>query len=294
MEDLIDNIFLVVIAALFVIFLIYRPEYECTLGTNYSKNLTTEAEHYGNVDDMNTPNLSSSKTFNMETNQEVTQDDVNMTFGKDYGNIGLLVDRAVAQIADYTIRGVVTPCMTSQQVMTVDERIECVQSYKHYWTDILKYPIIDMFGDMERLEINPFTMGQNKLADQQYEATVGLTQAFAKSLDRTLDLTRTKYSTLGYVPEEFKKNFQFVLKQWFMYRLYQIFRNPDHKWSGSELGETTASVVSETDADTLSTGLPEDADDTTMITNGIYSATCSDIESGKVKVYVDGTAIRCA
>jgi hypothetical protein len=214
-SKLIDNIFLVVIAIIFLFFLLYKPEYDCVISTNYVNN---NSEHYAN-----------NTRYNITG---ITQKDINNSFGTEYGNIVPIVDRTVNKIINYTIRIVITPCMISKKLNNLDSRIKCITEYKHYYTDILNIPISDMFSEMnrDRLHIDPFK-GQTKKSDQQYEATVGLAQAFTKSLEDTIAIMKTKYSTFGYDPIDFENNLKFVLKQEFIYSLMEIFRDPDKKWS---------------------------------------------------------------
>lgn len=264
-SKLIDNIFLAVIAVIFLIFLLYKPEYDCIIGTNY--NGVEQKENYTN-------NTQYSIT-------DIEQEDINQSFGTEFENVILVVDRAVNKIVDYTEKGVVTPCMTSNNITGLDNRIRCIIEYKHYFTDVLKYPITDMFNDLDRLNIDPFRLGTTKKYDQQYEAVVRLVRSFIKSLEGTLAILKTKYSTFGYISKDFKMNFIFVLKQEFVYGLMEIFRDPDKKWSSIDTKTNTSPT--------------KDKDEIirTPITMGNFTISCSDLESGNLNIHVDGTKLMC-
>jgi hypothetical protein len=210
---LIDNIFLVIISIIFLFFLLYKPEYDCVLGTNYINN----SEHYAN-----------NTRYNITG---ITQKDINNSFGTEYGNIVPIVDRTVNKIINYTIRIVVTPCMTSKKLNDLDSRIKCITEYDHFYTDILNIPISDMFSEMnrDRLNIDPF-IGKTKKSDQKYQAKTRLGRAYIKSLSSSLSIMKTKYSTFGYDMKDFENNLKFALKQEFIYGLMEIFRDPDKKW----------------------------------------------------------------
>jgi len=214
-SKLLNNIFVVVISIIFLFFLLYKLEYDYILDINYISN---NYEYYTN-----------NTRYNITG---ITQENINKSFGTEYGNIIPIVDRIVDKIINYTIRIVVTPCMTSKKLNDLNSRIKCITEYKNYYTDILNIPISDMFSEMKRdkLNIDPFK-GQTKKSDQQSEASNRLIIAYIKSLSSSLSIMKTKYSTFGYDPKDFENNLKFVLKQEFIYSLMEIFRDPDKKWS---------------------------------------------------------------
>ena len=302
---LINNIFVVIIVALFLIFVLYKPECDCRVGTNfegYSSNKSNRVEGYRDSRSLlkkgtgpigfSIPSANLDKS--LQGDFHLTQYEVDLAFGTEYANVKLLTERVADIIADYTLRVVVGPCMNAENLRGLDARLECIKGYPHYYTDILKYPIIDMFAKMDQYEIDPFKRGILKREDQQYQAMVGLVQAYAKSLDSALKVLATKYEEIGFIPEEFKTNLSFVLSQWFLYRLTQIFRNPDLKWSslGSK-DDTGSSIVSSTDFDTAPSGLPRDSVGLTPIEQGRYSVDCDDLNSDNIAISVDGRRLRC-
>merc|ERR1711916_271694 len=183
--------------------------------------------------------------------------------------------------------------MNAENLRGLDARLECIRSYPHYYTDILKYPIIDMFVKMDEYEIDPFKKGILKKRDQQYQAMVGLVQAYAKSLDSSLKVMATKYEEIGFIPEEFRANLSYVLSQWLLFRLTQIFRNPDLKWSSLGNRNETSSIVSSADFDTAPSGLPMDKIGLTPIEEGSWSVSCPDLNSDRINITVGGRRLRC-
>jgi hypothetical protein len=294
-----NNVFLVIIAAIFLIFLLYKPDFDCRVGTNFSEEQTVEG--YRDSRSMLSPTTgpigysipSSNLDKSLQGRFHLTQYDVDDAFGTEYANVKLLAERTADIIADYTLRVVVGPCMNAENLTDIDTRMDCIRGYKYYFSDILKIPIINMFSSMDTFEINPFKKGKLKKKDQQYQAMIGMVQAYAKSLDSVLKVTATKYSELGFMPEEFRRNLSFALQQWFIFRLTQIFRNPDVQWSTLGNSNEEDSQVSSSDFDTGFGGLPKDTVGQTPMTQGKYSVSCGDLNSNKINLNVDGKRLMC-
>lgn len=285
-----DNIFLIVIVIILLIYIFYRSTCESKVeGYRDSRSLLRPGT--GPIG-FSIPSSNLDKS--LQGTFHLTQYEVDQAFGTEYANVKLLTERVADIIADYTLRVVVGPCMNAENLRGIDARLDCIKGYKHYYTDILKYPIIDMFAKMDEYEIDPFKKGILKNRDQQYEAMVGLIQAYAKSLDESLKVMATKYKEIGFIPEEFKSNLSFVLSQWFLFRMTQIFRNPDLKWS--TLGKSKddgSSIVSSSDFDTAPSGLPKDTIGVTPMETGSYSVDCADLTSDKIGITVSGRRLRC-
>jgi hypothetical protein len=291
-----NNVFLIIIVALFLIFVLYRSTYGCQEldGTNFegyaSTSLNNTSEGYIDSKSLLKPGTgpigfsipSSNLDKSLQGRYHITQYEVDQAFGTEYSNVKLLTERVADTIAEYTLRVVVDPCMNAENLKGIDARLNCIKKYPHYYTDILKYPILDMFTKMDEYEIDPFKKGILKQRDQQYQAMVGLVQAYAKSLDVSLKVMATKYKEIGFIPEEFRSNLSFVLSQWFLFRLTQIFRNPDLQWSQSS-----------TDLDTASSGLPMDTIGLTPMKPGKYSVECNDLNSDRLALTVSGRRLRC-
>jgi hypothetical protein len=298
-----NNIFLVIIAALFLIFVLYRPEYDCNVGTTFEGFSSPDSvEGYRDSRSLLKPGTgqigfstpSSNLDKSLQGRFHLTQYEVDQAFGTEYSNVKLLTERTADRIAEFTLRVVVGPCMNAENLRGLDARLDCIKGYPHYYTDILKYPILDMFSKMDEFEIDPFKKGVLKKRDQQYQAMVGLVQAYAKSLDVSLKVMATKYEEVGFIPEEFHSNLSFVLSQWFLFRLTQIFRDPDQKWSSlGAKDDKGSSIVSSADFDTAPSGLPQDNVGLTPIEEGKYSVDCDDLNSDRLALSVSGRRLRC-
>lgn len=268
-DGIITDILLISIIILFIAFLWMRPCYD-----------SPKTENYENL---------------------LTQKEVDRAMGRVYGNVKVLVDTTADEIVERTMRTVVSPCMLAENLKNINTRMQCIQKYKHYYSDILQTPLTKMFSDMDRVEVNPFQRGILKERDQRYEAMVGMVQAYVKALDNSLKVLSAKYSTFGYVPEDFRKDFLGTLRQWMMFRMVKIFRNPDFKWSATGDGLTDngfdlkrgASLVSTRDSDTDSSGLPADSVNMTELSSGAYSVRCTDLWDGDIAINADGNRLRC-
>jgi hypothetical protein len=307
---LVNNVFLVIIAVLFLIFVLYRSGYDCRVESNHEgyDNTTTNTntdnavEGYRDSRSLLRPGTgpvgysipSSNLDKTLQGDYHLTQYAIDEAFGTEYSNVKLLTERIADKIAEFTLRVVVGPCMNAENLRGLDARLECIRGYPHYYTDMLKYPLLEMFSKMDEFEIDPFKKGILKREDQQYQAMVGLVQAYAKSLDSSLKVMATKYEELGFIPEEFRVNLSYVLSQWFLFRLTQIFRNPDLKWSTLGASDNDgSSIVSSSDFDTAPTGLPMDTIGLTPMEKGTWSVSCPDLNSGAINVSVSGRRLRC-
>lgn len=297
-----NDIFLVVIAILFLIYILYKPACDFKVGTNFESFRDSKIEGYRDSRSLLRSGTgpigfsipSSNLDKSLQGTFHLTQFEIDQAFGSEYANVKLLTERVADIIAEYTLVVVVGPCMNAENLRGLDARLDCIKGYPHYYTDILKYPLIDMFAKMDEYEIDPFKKGILKDRDQQYQAMIGLIQAYAKSLDESLKVMATKYEEIGFIPEEFKSNLSFVLSQWFLFRMTQIFRNPDLKWS--TLGNSKddgSSIVSSSDFDTASSGLPKDTIGLTPMKTGSYFVDCADLNSDKIGITVNGRRLRC-
>jgi len=133
-----NNIFLVIIAVLFLIYILYTYGCESKVeGYRDSRSLLRPGT--GPVG-YSIPSSNLDKT--LQGRYHLTQYEVDQAFGTEYSNVKLLTERIADQIADYTLRVVVGPCMNAENLRGLDARLDCIKGYPHYYSDILKYPLL--------------------------------------------------------------------------------------------------------------------------------------------------------
>lgn len=138
-------------------------------------------------------------------------------------NLDLIVRKAAHEISDMTVDYVVTPCIAGG-LHTLNDKIDCIVHYKHYYTQILRDPVSEMFYYLMQLGNDPFK--QTLYGDRQREehrALAIMTDAYSWCLTQVLRYTKQHYNTSGYDPELFKAHLYRLLRSAFGWKMHRVF-----------------------------------------------------------------------
>lgn len=284
-------VIITIIVAIFIVCLIFYP-FDDTINTRSKENFTS---------------------------QEI-QDNMS--------DIELVVERVVNEINQPLITNIVTPCMSTTNLVTIDDKINCISSYQYFYTQILEDPITDMYYYLDQLDLLPFDkIDMIKQKQQKHRATIMLVSAFSKALTLELRYLQGIYPTFGYDSNSFTQRLNYLATELMGTALVQILQNPDGAQPDLTTGEedNVGKIINNTlqdmeneiangskdldstpSADTMdmlpSTLQLQPMNETetedymeidTDPMDQVIDVTCDDLNSGAVQIYVDGARIEC-
>lgn len=144
-------------------------------------------------------------------------------------DIRLVIERFVKDVNGLLVPDIVTPCMDSSNVVTIEDKIRCISTYKHYYGQVLEDPIATMLQYMDNLDILPFDYNDyNKQKQQIHATTVAIVSAFSKALTEELNYLASVYQVFGYDPETFIGRFGQTLADHVSEKLIDIMLDPNN------------------------------------------------------------------
>jgi hypothetical protein len=159
--------------------------------------------------------------------KNVSKNIENMSTG-DKSTLKLITDKASIAITTPLIESIVTPCMLADNLKTKIDKINCIATYKHYYDQILKYPLADIFYYLGMLGDDPFEKDdKTKRFNQQYNAARKIADVFADVLSKQLYKLYETYDNDGYNADKFSKNMNDDLSIELNKIINKIIENPN-------------------------------------------------------------------
>ncbi len=141
----------------------------------------------------------------------------------------LITDKASIAITTPLMESIVTPCMTADNLKTKVDKINCIATYKHYYDQILKYPLADIFYYLSMLGDDPFEKDdKTKRFNQQYIAAGRIAKMFADVLSKQLYHLYDIYDKDGYDANKFNKEINDKLSIELNDIVMKIIEDPNH------------------------------------------------------------------
>lgn len=238
----------------------------------------------------------------------------------DFGNNGempsvsdleLIISKGAHEISDMTVNYIITPCMAGG-LYQLKDRVDCIIHYKHYYEQVLKDPLSEMFYYLIQLGKSPFTKthyGHRQL--EEHRALSIMTFGYSRALTQVLQHTVDNYNTDGYVPETFKNLLYNSLRHIFKQKMYEVYElndlnngtnNSEEKFLPEEhtIIENITEEIHNVPESKYFQYYPEKKINNSS-GGGVFNYTlpstlkvkCHDIESDNIRVFVDDKKLSC-
>jgi hypothetical protein len=219
-----QNYLIILLICLILIYFLYKS-YSCVCVYNGNSNNNSNSNNDNVNDNENYHRHSRYYRENFNPNKKPNQN-----------NLNLFANKTAMDISVATYANVVVSCLKTH-TNNIDEIINCIVTSDHYYENILKQPIFELYDNLKRLEREIINHDNTISTRDKYIFVVAMTHAFSKALAITLnDIIENKNNNNNnnnngtfalFEQNNFIKKLTHYLTEEFKFVIVKIYTDPE-------------------------------------------------------------------